>query len=124
MKTIKKFNYQNIYSHPRLKTFEDYAGLIINTIFNRLLQYYDGANSIYKLQYDEKFYPLLCEHFKDWLLKYSNVSDATYRENKKFINKIIYNIDEINDYKMAIIDFISGMTDSFSIKIFNELIAF
>ena len=124
MKTIKRFNYQNIYSHPRLRTFEDYASLIINTIFNKLSEYYDGVNSIYKLQNDEKFYPLLCEHFKDWLLKYSNASDSIYRENKKFINKIIYDINEINDYKTAIVDFISGMTDSFSIKIFNELIAF
>ena len=51
-------------------------------------------------------------------------TDSIYRENKKFINKIIYDINEINDYKTAIVDFISGMTDSFSIKIFNELIAF
>ncbi len=124
MKTIKRFNYQNIYSHPRLKTFEDYASLIINTIFNKLLEYYSGADSIYKLQNDEKFYPILCEHFKDWLLKYSNASDKIYRDNKKFINKIIYDINDVNDYKIAIVDFISGMTDSFSIKIFNELIAF
>ncbi len=124
MKTIKKFNYQNIYSHPRLKTFEDYASLIINTIFNRLLGYYEGVNSIYKLQNDEKFYPLLCEHFKDWLLKYSTASNKEYRQSKKFINKIIYDINDLDDYKMAIVDFISGMTDSFSIKLFNELIAF
>lgn len=127
MRTIKKFNYANIYSHPRLKTFEDYARLIINTIFNRLLNYYDGENpenTIYRLNYDEKFYPLLCEHFKDWLLKYSNASDKEYRENKKFLSKVIYDIKKIEDYKMSIVDFISGMTDSFSIKLFNELIAF
>ncbi len=124
MRTIKKFNYQNIYSHPRLKTFEDYANLIINTIFNRLLSYYDNSNTINKLECDEKFYPLLCEHFREWLLKYASIENQEYRQSKKFISKIIYDINSIEDYKMSIVDFISGMTDSFSIKIFNELIAF
>lgn len=124
MRTIKKFNYANIYSHPRLKTFEDYASLIINTLFNRLFGYYDGENSVNKLEDDEKFYPLLCEHFKDWLLKYSNAADNDYRQSSKYINKIIYDINNPKDYKIAIVDFISGMTDSFSIKLFNELIAF
>ena len=127
MKTIKRFNYQNIYSHPRLKTFEDYASLIINTIFNRLLSYYNPnkpMECIKKLELDEKFYPLLCSHFKEWLLKYSNASTQEYRGAKKFINKTIYDIKNPIDYKAAIVDFISGMTDSFSIKMFNELIAF
>ncbi len=124
MRTIKKFNYTNIYSHPRLKTFEDYASLIINTLFNRLFRYYDGENSINRLKEDEKFYPLLCEHFKDWLLKYSNAADSDYRQSSKYINKIIYDINNPKDFKIAIVDFISGMTDSFSIKLFNELIAF
>ena len=127
MKTIKRFNYQNIYSHPRLKTFEDYASLIINTIFNRLLSYYNDKKPmecIKKLEMDEKFYPLLCSHFKEWLLMYSSASTQEYRQAKKFINKTIYDIKNPNDYKSAIVDFISGMTDSFSIKMFNELIAF
>lgn len=127
MKTIKKFNYQNIYSHPRLKTFEEYASLIINTIFNRLFSYYNEnkpLECIKKLELDEKFYPLLCEHFKEWLLKYSDASTQEYRSAKKFINHRIYDIKNPNDYKTAIVDFISGMTDSFSIKMFNELIAF
>ena len=124
MRTIKKFNYQNIYSHPRLKTFEDYANLIINTIFNRLLSYYDKSSTIHKLKCDEKFYTILCEHFREWLLKYANFENQEYRRSKKFVSKIIYDINSIEDYKMSIVDFISGMTDSFSIKIFNELIAF
>ena len=82
------------------------------------------AYCIKKLEIDEKFYPLLCEHFKEWLLKYSNASTREYRDAKKFINHTIYDIQNPNDYKMAIVDFISGMTDSFSIKMFNELIAF
>lgn len=124
MKMIKDFNYQNIYNHTRLTTFHDYARLIIETIASTLLRYYDGRNSIYNIKCDETFYPLLCSTFSDWLLKYSNAASENERRNKKFINKIIYDINSKKDYDTAVIDFISGMTDSFAIKMFNEIIAF
>ncbi len=124
MNLIKKFNYKNIYNHKRLTTFHDYAKLIIDTICKTLLEYYDKENTIYKLRVDETFYPILCSTFRDWLIKYSNVSDGDERKNKKFINKIIYNIQKEKDYKTAVIDFISGMTDSFAIKMFNEIVNF
>lgn len=124
MKMIKDFNYQNIYNHKRLTTFHDYARLIIETITKTLLSYFDGRNSIYKIKKDETFYPLLCSTFSDWLIKYSNVATENERLNKKFLNKTIYNIENKKDYDTAVIDFISGMTDSFAIKMFNEIIAF
>ena len=34
------------------------------------------------------------------------------------------NISEETDYKNAIIDFISGMSDNFAIDVYNELISF
>ena len=124
MKMIKDFNYQNIYNNKRLTTFHDYARLIIETISSTLLNYYDGVNSIYKIKCDETFYPLLCSTFSDWLLKYSNAMEEKQRENRKFKNKIIYDINSKKDYETAVIDFISGMTDSFAIKMFNEIITF
>ena len=36
----------------------------------------------------------------------------------------IYNIEDIMDYKQAIIDYISGMSDNYAIKVYNELIEF
>lgn len=123
MKLIKDFNYENIYNHKRLTTFHSYAGLIIETISSTLLGYFDGANSIYKIKSDETFYPLLCSTFCDWLIKYSNVAPE-HRANRGFINKIIYDINSKRDYETAVIDFISGMTDSFAIKMFNEIITF
>lgn len=124
MKMIKDFNYENIYNHKRLTTFHDYARLIIETIASTLLNYYDGKNSIDNIKTDEKFYPLLCSTFSDWLIKYSNAVDNNVRKSKKFINKVIYDINSKKDYDTAVIDFISGMTDSFAIKMFNEIITF
>ena len=121
---IKDFNYQNIYNHKRLTTFHDYARLIIETICTTLLSYFDGKNSIYKIKCDEMYYPQLCSTFSDWLIKYSNAISTEERMNKKLLNKVIYNISDEKDYKTAVIDFISGMTDSFAIKMFNEIINF
>ncbi len=124
MKMIKDFNYENIYNHKRLTTFHSYAKLIIKTICETLLQYFDGINSLYKLRCDEAFYPLLCSTFREWLLKYSNAAAAEERLNRKFKNRVIYDIESANDYNQAVVDFISGMTDSFSIKMFNEIMSF
>ena len=124
MKMIKDFNYKNIYNHKRLTTFHAYAKLIIETISKTLIEYYDNKNTIFKLRCDEIYYPLLCSTFREWLVKYSNVAPEAERKNKKFINKIIYNIENYEDYKKAVVDFISGMTDSFAIKMFNEIISF
>lgn len=124
MKLIKDFNYQNIYNHKRLTTFHDYGRLIIETIATTLLQYFDKSNTVYKIKCDEAHYPQLCSTFSDWLIKYSNTISKEERLNKKLLNKVIYNIDKELDYKTAVIDFISGMTDSFAIKMFNEIISF
>jgi dGTPase len=36
----------------------------------------------------------------------------------------VYDIENEVDYKRAIVDYISGMTDSFAIKVFHELTSF
>ena len=51
------------------------------------------------------------EKFKDYL---------PYTDNKKIYGRL----QNRDLYVQAVLDFISGMTDSFAIKIFNELIRF
>ena len=123
MNRIKKFNYQKIYLNKRFVPFQDYAKLVINTVFDFLLNYYNGFNTINKLAKYSRFYPILTRDFADWLIKYSNIDTKTH-ESRKYINKIIYNIEDIQDYKQAIIDYISGMSDNYAIKAYNELIEF
>lgn len=123
MNKIKKFNYQKIYSNKRFAPFMEYAKIIIEAIFNFLLGYFDEYNTINKLQKYAKFYPTLTYDFTDWLIKYSNI-DLKAHSLRKYKNKIIYNIENKMDYKQAIIDYISGMSDNYAIKSYTELIEF
>lgn len=123
MNKIKKFNYKKIYSNPRFQPFMKYAELVINAIFDFLLGYYDKYNTLYRLSKYSRFYPTATIDFSDWLIKYSNIDEKSHRL-RKYRNQIIYNIEDIMDYKQAIIDYISGMSDNYAIKVYNELIEF
>ncbi len=69
----------------------------------------------------------MCE-FASWVTQYCELSDFKNQfldDNNMYKNKKIYNRLEKEDlYIRAILDFISGMTDQYAIKIFNELIQF
>ena len=123
MNKIKEFNYQKIYSNHRFKPFMKYADLIINSIFDFLYEYYDGYNTIERLRKYSKYYPILALDFSDWLIKYSNIDEKTH-SLRKYANKIIYDINNEFDFKQAIIDYISGMSDNYAIKAYSELIEF
>lgn len=121
MKLIRDFNFKNIYDHPRISRFKKYATLILETIFEKLSEYYpDIKGNITK---EKQLYPKLLKEFEEWLIKYSDY-DLALKTEKKLANKQIYNISEESDYKNAIIDFISGMSDNFAIDVYNELISF
>ena len=123
MNKIKKFNYQKIYSNSRFNPFMKYARLVITDIFEFLLSYYDGFNTLHKLTKYSKFYPTATNDFSDWLIKYSNIDEKAHRI-RKYRNVLIYDIQNEMDYKQAIIDYISGMSDNYAIKIYKELTEF
>ena len=62
-------------------------------------------------------------YFTDWLIKYSNIDDKAHKL-RKYRNVVIYDINNEMDYKQAIIDYISGMSDNYAIKIYKELTEF
>ncbi len=125
---IKRFNYERIYDNPRLKHFEEYASLVINSIFNELLAAYDEKELFASLRLREKDYPMLFSDFSSWLKKYVSediLPDEVKAEAKRYLNEKIYGrLDDEKLFIQAIIDYISGMTDSYAIKIYNELITF
>ena len=123
MNKIKKFNYQKIYSNKRFKPFMKYAKLVLEAIFDFCMDNYDGFNTINKLEKYSKFYPTITIDFSDWLIKYSNIDEKKHRV-RKYRNKIIYDVENLMDFKQAIIDYISGMSDNYAIKSYNELIEF
>jgi dGTPase len=117
---VKDFNYKNIYYHKRLTKFKKYAELVINTIIETLEEFYDGDKTLANIRKQQKTYPVLAESFESWLSKYS----VCVNNDKKLQNDKIYDLDDENSYIQAIVDYISGMTDNYAIKIFNEIIKF
>ena len=82
---------------------------------------YCGKKTINELKRQQASFPLLAGYLIDWLSKYSPYQ---YETKAKYANQIVYDITNEVEYKRAIVDYISGMTDSFAIKGFHELTSF
>ena len=119
---IKKFNYENIYNNKRLLPFKDYVKLVINTIMKKLDKCY-RIDCILDIEETRKSCPKLIKSFEEWLIKYSNFN-LEKKNQLKLDNKVIYNVEIQKEYRKAIIDFVSGMSDNFAIEMFNEIISF
>jgi dGTPase len=119
---IKAYNYKNIYKHPRLINYFKYAEMVISSIFYALAELFDHERTIARLKLEEKSFPLLSKSFCGWLQKYSLQSD----ENNKEVGsrKFLYDLKKDEHYKLAIIDYISSLTDFAAINVFNELTSF
>lgn len=129
LKEIKKFNYEFIYRNPRLDTFTKYARLVIEQIFLVLLEAYDGENTVNALRKRAEIYPELMGAFADWISKFCDTqlnmfSDITEKTVKCRNRKIYGSLETEEIYMGAIIDYISGMSDNYAIKVFNELITY
>lgn len=121
---VKDFNYRNIYNHPRLKHYHAYAEMVLESLFNLLIQWY-GTPEYMKscLAEADKIYPSLSGSFAYWLMKYSDL-DPEERTHTKFGNHLVYNISSRTEYVKAVTEYLSSMTDHFAIKLFSELIRF
>ena len=113
MKKLKEFNYKYIYLDERLKPSTEYFKLVINTIFVTLIKYYDDKNHI------KGIYPEIISDFENWLKLFWNKERT---ENCK--NKCVFNMDNRNDFYLAVIYYISGMTDNYAMDIYNKIIKF
>ncbi len=121
MDELKKFNYSNIYYHKRITAYRDYAELVINSIFTALYDFYDKDKTIESMKKSSDVYPALVKFFSEWLAKFT---ENDVRLKRRYRNNVLYDLKNKKSYNQAIIDFISGMTDSFAINIFNELTSF
>ena len=120
IKRLKQFNYKYIYRHKCMKPSERYFSLVLNEIFNTLNECYDGINTLEKLNIERPFYPKVIDTFIKWISCYWNIE--TDRSHLK--NKILYNMNDIKDYQKAIITYISGMTDSYAIETYNDIVKY
>ena len=120
IKRLKAFNYKNIYKHKCMKPSSRYFNLVLTEIFNTLNECYDGMNTLEKLNSEKPFYPKVIDTFIKWISCYWNIeTDRTYLKNK-----ILYDMNNIKDYQKAIITYISGMTDSYAIETYNDIVKY
>ncbi len=110
---LKKFNYEKIYLSDKLKKSIPYFNLILNSI-------YDLLKENYKNKWKAKtICPELINDFEAWLSNYWNLPREA---NNK--NDVIFDMNNEKDYYKAIITYISGMTDNYAIKMYNNIITF
>ena len=129
LNTIKDYNYNHIYKNKRFETFIKYANLVLNQLFDVLYNQYDGKHTLNKLESIKRYYPSLVYSFEVWLAKYCDLSIVTLDELRSLAlscenTKIYGKLETKRIYAQAVIDYISGMTDRFAVKSFNELITY
>lgn len=123
MNDIKNFNYSVIYKYWRIESFKDYATVVINTIYKTLMRFFEFKDYRVRILMSKENFPTLSKYFDDWLVKYSNM-DLEKKEILKLNNKTIYDIYDRESQVKCCLDFISGMTDSFALKAYQEIISF
>ncbi len=126
---MKKFNYEHIYMNRMLKPFEAYSRLVLEQIFEELLSTYAPERFWENIDSQRHFCPVMMEAFESWLMKYCDpavIPDPAEREKAlQQKNRRIYGmLDTEEIYVQAILDFISGMTDKFAIRLFQELLEY
>ncbi len=125
---VKDFNYEAIYKNTKFDVYRKYAGLIIRSIFDTLINAYDGQNTPLKLLKMVKTYPALIKDFLRHINQYSTLvptKPELANQLEKYKNIKVYgNLETEQIYAQAIIDYISGMTDRYAIAVFNELIKY
>lgn len=129
LNTIKEYNYQNIYKHKRFEAFKKYSELVITQIFDTLYHTYDGRHSWENLEDSKRYYPSLITSFENWIAKYCDSSIVPSGKLKDLALscenfKIYGTLENKEIYVRAILDYISGMTDRFAVKSFNELLTY
>ena len=73
----------------------------------------------------EQTYPLLMAGFSDFLERLSDLSITGRNKKEQYKNKRIYgDLSSKDVFVKACIDYISGMTDRFAVKVFEELITY
>ncbi|MBR3512386.1 MAG: HD domain-containing protein [Clostridia bacterium] len=121
MTSIKKFNYEKIYRNEKINPTVRYFNVLMSEIFYTLKKEWNGKSTIFNLKRMKRYYPTLSYEFVNWLSDYIDTDD---KDKDKYANKNIYNLENLEDYCRAIIDYMSGMTDNYIVSVYNEIVAF
>jgi len=119
MNKVKYFCYENIYNHAVLERYKKFVDHILKGLFEYLLQ--TVKNFCLFDKDSDNFCPKLSAEFIKYLKNFSNncICEDKYSETKK-----IYDLNNKDDWCIACIDYISGMTDQYAISRFKEIITY
>lgn len=121
MDEIKRFNYWYIYANPELLPFGCYSELVLTQIFDALHAAYEGENTIERLRNPpSRRSRELMTSFAHWLDRFCSIHDHPGYDTEPIFGRL----ESIELYDKAILDYISGMTDSYAIRVFDDLIRF
>lgn len=121
MEKIKLFNNERIYKNAKIQPTIRYFKVLMNEIFYTLKNEYKGTATVKSIKKLRRYYPTLAEEFATWLERYSNSDD---RDPLIHQNKIVYDLNDEKQYSRAIIDYMSGMTDPYIVRAYNEIVSF
>lgn len=119
MNEIKLFCNESIYSHPKLERYKKFVDLLLKEIFDILYETIIEITKNHNHQKDPEkdIYKKFHEYMEQHAIGFSN--DDKYSKIKK-----IYDTNINHDLYMACMDFLSGMTDQYALKVFKEAIVF
>lgn len=121
MKEILAFNYQYIYVIKRVQVHTNYVKLLLTSLFDLLYDYGLSDGLVASLKADELSFPKTLSHYLSWLEKYALIDGITRSERQQ--NMIVYDFKhDPQAFVKSVIDYLSGMTDTFLIAAFNELL--
>jgi dGTPase len=113
------FNLKYIYRAPRVTRAENFFEIVIREIFDLLYQCFDHSDTLIRLNELGKIYPMVVSSFCEWLGSYWNLI-----RDPKHKNPAIFDISYREDYALAVISYIAGMSDRYAMDCFNEIISF
>lgn len=122
VKELKAFSFATIYNNWRLQEFAKYAENVLSTIYRTLMKAFVYAKNG-TLEQFLGFAPSLCGTFRDWLVKFT-AYDLQQKKNCLYQTKEVFDITDLESYEKCVIEFISGMTDQFTISVFEEIVSF
>lgn len=121
MKLVKDFNYKNIYLNDKIAPSIRYFKVVFHEIFYCLKNEFNEKRTIYNLKRLKRYYPTLATEFVSWLSNYAQTED---RIEENYHNKIVYDLENLEDYCRAIVDYLAGMTDQYIVKVYDEIVRF
>jgi len=116
---LKEFNFFNIYRSKKVSVADNYFELVINTIFDILIECFDGDKTYKNIKDIEKYFKHLSISFSEWISSY-----WTGPRSSNLKNPPIFNISQRDEYVKAILSYIGGMTDKYAMDTYSEIISF